>query len=381
MPADNQVSVTAVRALGSEVEVELRPARPIPNFFPVALRLRYCVFRREMAATADVAGTGKWVNVDSTRPIVLEVPLPFVTISVVAGRDRWAWARDTFALLPPDPRGEEELIRHLFGPAGGELLLPVGQRGISGFPGGLILADVNKGLFVRDRAGRWRYAGECPGWNPVVVDGGVYCTGHGVIRSRPLANPKAPWERVCDEPPVEKGAELRYHFVAGGKLGVAVYPHKILTLSGKPAAIWEQVENPHWHDGMTGVGGQLYGYDQKRLYSRPFADPKAVSRPIFGIAIDALGGNCITSPCTRDVGMVPDRVVGEGHVDVLMTNIALMPGTFDLHTSITDFNRQHTYDHLQVALRFDVMTGRLFETGSAVTLRPEWSMGSSGAIR
>jgi lipopolysaccharide transport system ATP-binding protein len=108
---------------------------------------------------------------------------------------------------------------------------------------------------------------------------------------------------------------------------------------------------------------------------------KAVSRPVFGIAIDALGGNCITSPCTRDVGMVPERVLGEGHVDVSMTNIALMPGTFDLHTSITDFNRQHMYDHLQVALRFDVMTGKLFETGSAVTLRPEWTMGPSGVAR
>jgi RNA polymerase sigma-70 factor, ECF subfamily len=284
MPADNQVSVTAVRAFGSEVEVELRPVRPIPDFFPVALRLRYCVFRREMSATADVAGTGTWVAVDSTRPIVIEVPLPlvpFIAIPVVAGRDRWAWARDTFALLPPDPRAEDELIRHMFGPTGGELLLPVGHRGVSGFPGGLILADVNKGLYVRDPAGRWRYVGECPGWGPVVVDGEVYCVGHGLIRSRPLSNSKAPWARVCDEPPVEKGAELRYHFVAGGKLGVAVFPHKLLTLSvGKPAAIWEQVENPHWHDGMTVVGGQLYGYDQKRLYSRPFADPRADLRPI-----------------------------------------------------------------------------------------------------
>jgi ABC-type polysaccharide/polyol phosphate transport system ATPase subunit len=99
---------------------------------------------------------------------------------------------------------------------------------------------------------------------------------------------------------------------------------------------------------------------------------KPVSRPIFGFAIDALGGNCITSPCARDVGMVPERITGEGYIDVVMTDVSLMPGTFDLHTSVTDFNRQHIYDYVQVALRFDVMTGKLNETGSVVTLRPKW---------
>jgi ABC-type polysaccharide/polyol phosphate transport system ATPase subunit len=101
---------------------------------------------------------------------------------------------------------------------------------------------------------------------------------------------------------------------------------------------------------------------------------KPVSRPVFGFAIDALGGNCITSPCARDVGMVPERLTGDGYVDVVMTDVSLMPGTFDLHTSVTDFNRQHIYDYVQVALRFDVMTGKLNETGSVVTLRPNWSL-------
>jgi lipopolysaccharide transport system ATP-binding protein len=99
-----------------------------------------------------------------------------------------------------------------------------------------------------------------------------------------------------------------------------------------------------------------------------------VSRPVFGIAIDALGGHCVTAPCGRDVGLVPERLDGTGHVDVTLSNIALMPGTFDLHTSITDFNRQHIYDYVHVALRFDVLSGHLFETGSIVTLRPSWSL-------
>ncbi|MEI2655550.1 MAG: ATP-binding cassette domain-containing protein [Microthrixaceae bacterium] len=55
-------------------------------------------------------------------------------------------------------------------------------------------------------------------------------------------------------------------------------------------------------------------------------------------------------------------------------SVPLLPGTYDLHTSITDFNRSHVYDHLQVALRFDVMTGKPYESGGLMTLRPEWSI-------
>jgi hypothetical protein len=54
--------------------------------------------------------------------------------------------------------------------------------------------------------------------------------------------------------------------------------------------------------------------------------------------------------------------------------VSLLPGTYDLHTSVTDFNRQHEYDNLHPrdALRRDerpaVREQRL------VTLRPEWTV-------
>ena len=31
-------------------------------------------------------------------------------------------------------------------------------------------------------------------------------------------------------------------------------------------------------------------------------------------------------------------------------------------------------DSLQLALRFDVMTGKPYETGGVVTMRPEWTL-------
>jgi len=102
--------------------------------------------------------------------------------------------------------------------------------------------------------------------------------------------------------------------------------------------------------------------------------PKRVPKPVFGIEIEGLGGGTLTSPCTRDVGLLPDALSASGTVEVSLRDVPLLPGTFDLHTVITDFNRQHIYDHLHVALRFDVMTGKPYESGGLVTLHPEWTI-------
>jgi ABC-2 type transport system ATP-binding protein len=105
-----------------------------------------------------------------------------------------------------------------------------------------------------------------------------------------------------------------------------------------------------------------------------YAANRPVPKPVFGFSIESLGGATVSSPSTRDVGLLPESVSGRGHVDIAMSAVALLPGTYDLHTSITDFNRQHIYDHLHLAMRFDVMTGRPYETGGLVTMRPEWTL-------
>jgi ABC-type polysaccharide/polyol phosphate transport system ATPase subunit len=101
---------------------------------------------------------------------------------------------------------------------------------------------------------------------------------------------------------------------------------------------------------------------------------RSVPRPIFSIFIDALGGATVSAPCTRDVGLIPDSVSGEGWVELLVRDISLLPGAYDVHTVIHDFNRQHEYDHLQLAARFDVTTGRPYESAGLVTLHPEWTL-------
>ena len=82
----------------------------------------------------------------------------------------------------------------------------------------------------------------------------------------------------------------------------------------------------------------------------------------------------MTAPNTRDVGLVPATMSGTGVIEIALANVSLVPGTYDIHTSITDFNRAVVYDNLHEALRFDVMTGKPYETGGVVTLRPEWTL-------
>ena len=100
---------------------------------------------------------------------------------------------------------------------------------------------------------------------------------------------------------------------------------------------------------------------------------KAVPRPIFSLIIDALGGATVSAPCSRDVGLVPDVISGDGWIDIVMRDISLLPGAYDVHTAVQDFNKQHEYDHLQLAARFDVTTGKPYESSGLVTLRPEWN--------
>ena len=99
-----------------------------------------------------------------------------------------------------------------------------------------------------------------------------------------------------------------------------------------------------------------------------------IPRPVVGVTIEHLGGSIVTAPCTRDVGLIPEMMSGSGVIDVMLEQVSLLPGTYDVHTEITDFNRSHIYDHLTLAMRFDVMTGKPYESGGVVTLRPRWTI-------
>jgi lipopolysaccharide transport system ATP-binding protein len=114
------------------------------------------------------------------------------------------------------------------------------------------------------------------------------------------------------------------------------------------------------------------------LFKLHFTAKKRVSNPVFAIRIASLGGAVISAPSSRDAQTVPAFIEGSGTVEVTMSDIALLPGPHVMHTEITGFGRQHVFDHIQNAVRFDVMTGTPNEEGGLVTVRPNWSINGDG---
>ncbi len=104
--------------------------------------------------------------------------------------------------------------------------------------------------------------------------------------------------------------------------------------------------------------------------------PEPVAQPVFSVTIASLAGAAVTEPSTRDVGMVPESLVGSGHVDVSFAAVPLVASRYVLHTEITGWGRQQVYDHLQNAQTFDVIAGVTNETHGLVTMHPTWSASS-----
>ena len=108
--------------------------------------------------------------------------------------------------------------------------------------------------------------------------------------------------------------------------------------------------------------------------SDPRRGAERVATPVFAIEVASLGTATVSAPSTRDAGLVPDVIDGSGVLEVTMEHITLLPGPHVLHTEITDFGRQHIYDHIQTALRFDVIAGDSQEVNGLVTMRPHWRL-------
>ena len=100
-----------------------------------------------------------------------------------------------------------------------------------------------------------------------------------------------------------------------------------------------------------------------------------IERPVFGLAISTLEGFQVTGPNSRDVGCVPNKLDGKGHVDITFNPLSLLPGSYDLTVSLYDFNCMHPYDFRQNVLRFDVFRGPIKENYGVVSLRGRWQIG------
>ena len=72
--------------------------------------------------------------------------------------------------------------------------------------------------------------------------------------------------------------------------------------------------------------------------------------------------------------MVPDKIDGDGVVDLSIDRLMLLPGTYDVSASLYDYAIVHPFDFRQRAVRFDVDAGDPHETfGGVMSLGGRWS--------
>jgi len=97
-----------------------------------------------------------------------------------------------------------------------------------------------------------------------------------------------------------------------------------------------------------------------------------IPRPVFGFGIDTLEGVHVTGPNNRASNCVPDKIEGEGYVDLHVDRFMLLKGTYDVTVSINDYGILHQYDVVQKALRFDVDPGEPHDPAGFVSLGGQW---------
>jgi ABC-2 type transport system ATP-binding protein len=102
---------------------------------------------------------------------------------------------------------------------------------------------------------------------------------------------------------------------------------------------------------------------------------EAIERPVFGLTFTTVDGFCVSAPTSRDVECVPEKLAGSGYVEVVFAAIRLLPGTYDLSVSLTDYSCLQTYDNQSNVLRFDVERGPIRETNGVAALGGLWKIG------
>ncbi|MDZ7675213.1 MAG: ABC transporter ATP-binding protein [Acidimicrobiales bacterium] len=104
------------------------------------------------------------------------------------------------------------------------------------------------------------------------------------------------------------------------------------------------------------------------------ADQRIVN-PVFGVGLHTTDGMLVTGPNTREAGEAFDHIEGAGHMDLVVNDCMLLPGTYDLSASLTDREVLHMYDYRHRALRFDVDLGEPHESfGGVLSLGGRWKL-------
>jgi ABC-type polysaccharide/polyol phosphate transport system ATPase subunit len=130
---------------------------------------------------------------------------------------------------------------------------------------------------------------------------------------------------------------------------------------------------------------QLVNRDGREVTRVPSGDPltvrlwyatsEPVARPVFSLSVVTLNGVVIANPTTRESETVPEKLDGTGWLDLVLPQLPLLPGTYDLTASVTDYTIAHPYDVRRNVVRFDVDRKGPTEPAGIVSFGGSWAFG------
>jgi ABC-type polysaccharide/polyol phosphate transport system ATPase subunit len=98
-----------------------------------------------------------------------------------------------------------------------------------------------------------------------------------------------------------------------------------------------------------------------------------ISDPVVGIRITHLHGANIWGTNTKRRAFALPRIHGTGSVDLQISNLPLLEGTYDLTIALSDHAEVHPFDHWEKRVRFDVHQYDTFDEG-IVSIESSWSV-------
>ena len=110
-----------------------------------------------------------------------------------------------------------------------------------------------------------------------------------------------------------------------------------------------------------------------------FRAKEPVEEPSLCLTVQRMDGAIVTGPGRRDVELHAGTVEGEGWFELGLADLALLPGQYEVVSSMRDHHMLHIYDHLHPALRFSVAAGNRGERSGVVSLPHGWGHDLPGA--
>jgi ABC-2 type transport system ATP-binding protein len=103
-----------------------------------------------------------------------------------------------------------------------------------------------------------------------------------------------------------------------------------------------------------------------------------VARPVFGVTFETLNGMVVSGPTTRETDDVPEKIDGRGCVDLVLPELRILPGTYDVSASLTDYTVSHPYDIRRHILRVDVEADGPVTPSGVAGLGGHWALSPEG---